>query len=427
MSYPSVVVPAIPPKPPVLSLIGSSPQPDNSSDPSINGLDLIPEAQRINMPAELWAELQERVGEEWVRGFTYAPENHYAPETRDPCDFSSVDDPPLPAPSGLTLTQVTGSLSGTAFEYQVVAKDANGHTTPCTLVPITIVTGHGVKLVWDSVRDDCTYDVYGRVSGSVGKLATVGPFNPDDGPPTYTDASATSVGAAPPISNTTGGPGAYTNLGVNVFVPFLLIARDLCSPWGWQERDFKGRALRLLENGQYWGVEKEFWTGTQAQASGWPNNYLCNSASYTDLTPVSAPPSVARGQQILQDALAQCGFGGQGMLHVQQQTTGNLLNVKRVGKVMLDIFDNIVVPGVGYDGICAGVGTPAAGTAVIFATDLVMTRVEEEGTVFPDSFAEALDRGQGGNPNLIEFRAEKHAAAYFDGACHFACRVTLAT
>ena len=48
-------------------------------------------------------------------------------------------------------------------------------------------------------------------------------------------------------------------------------------------------------------------------------------------------------------------------------------------------------------------------------------------TVFPDTFSEALDRGQDGQPNLITFRAEKFGVAYWDVAAHYAVQVTLAT
>jgi hypothetical protein len=135
--------------------------------------------------------------------------------------------------------------------------------------------------------------------------------------------------------------------------------------------------------------------------------------------------------QVLQDALAQSGFGGQGMIHVQAQTATNLTKVRRVGSMMLDMFDNIVVPDPGYPGTGpdkgegAGGKTPETGSAYIFATPLVMVRAEEEGTVFPDTFAEATDWGQGGFPNTIRFKAEKFACAYFDPSARFCCQVEL--
>ncbi len=290
-----------------------------------------------------------------------------------------------------------------------------------------VVGGSGagsVVLTWNKVADNAQYRIYGRVGGSIGLLATIGPFDHDQAA-TYTDIGSPAPGAVPPSSNTTGGPSAYTNQPIVTHVPTLVVVEDSCSSFGFEERDFKGRALRLLDNATPQAAEREFWTGALAQAKGYPNNYL-TSAATQDITPGTVP-SVTRGLQILQDALQQCGFGGQGMIHVQAQTAPNLLSVRRVGNLLLDVFDNIVVPGVGYPGTGPGGTTPPAGTAWMYATDLVLFRQEEEGTVFPDSFAEALDRGQAGQPNTIRFRAERFTAAYFDGACQFACKVTLAT
>jgi hypothetical protein len=437
--YPGVVVPAVPPRPPQLTLIGSSVRPDNKSDPP-NPVLQIGDDQLALLPDDQRKEIEAQQRDSWVRGIAYAPENHFPAVAHDPCDFGSVsgsvDEPALPAPTGLALQQSSGgTLANGAYEYQVTAVDANGETTALAATAITVSAGGGtasVILTWNKVESAdsniaLTYNVYGRVSGSIGKLATVGPFDADEAA-TYTDTGSASPGAAPPSSNTTGGPGSYTNLPIVNYQPVLLVVEDWCSTFGFSERDFKGRALRLLEAAQYQALEHELWTGALAQAQSYPNNYLDNgsAANFIDLTPAT-PPSVARGQQILQDYLAQQGFGGQGMIHCQAQTAPNLLNARRVGSLLLDIFDNIIVPGVGYPGTAANVGTPSSTTAVMFATDLVMTRVEEEGTVFPDTFAEAIDWGQSGFPNTIRFRAMKFAAAYWDGAVQAGCRVTLET
>ncbi len=426
-TYQPVVVPAVPPKGPPLSLIASSVRPGGGSDPPGPVFELGPD-QIALLPDDLRDELNARKGDAWTRGITYAPENHYAIENRSGYDSTSVDQVALGAPTGLALVAHAGggTVSAAAHAYQVTAVNANGETTAVTATTITLGAIGTVTLTWNPTADGVTYNVYGRVAGSIGLLATVGPFDPEN-LPSYTDTGAAAVGAAPPSSNTTGGVGPYTNLANVIAIPWLMDAQDSCSTFGFEERDYKGRAMRLCDNATPQALEREFWTGALAQAAGWPNNYLTNSASYTDLTPGGTAPSVARGQQILQDALASTGFGGQGMLHCQPQTTPNLLNARRVGNLLLDIFDNIIVPGVGYSGVASGVGTPAAGTAVMFATDLVMTRVESDPTVIPDTFAEALDRGQAGQPNRITFRALKYGVAYFDAAVHVAVRVTLAT
>lgn len=417
-------VPAIPPRPPQLSLLNSCVRPDNAGDkPTLPGaVDLL-----SHLPAELRAELAERKGEDWIRGFTYAPENHYAVETRDPQDFTSVDLPAIAAPVNLAAVALPSGGTQTVGlkTYEVTAVNANGETTTSAAATCTTLLNGESKLTWSPVQDADTYKVYGRVAGSLGLIGTVGPFDPDN-PPTFTDPGTPAPGAVPPVSNTTGGVGPYTNLGSVQVFPYLIVANDFCSSFGYEARDFKGRALRLLENAQHQALEREFWTGALAQAKGYPNNYLTNGSApnFADLT-AGTPVSVARGQQLLQDYLSSNGFGGQGMIHCQPQTTPSLLNARRVGGLLLDIFDNIIVPGTGYPGTTSSIAGSATNTAVMFATDLVMCRVESEGQVYPDSFQEALDRGEGGFPNRIDFRAEKFGCAYWDGAIQAGVRVTL--
>lgn len=433
-NYAGVVVPATPPLPPPLTLINSSIRPGDESDPA-GPIFQVDGKQLAALPSDLAKELRAQQGATWTRGLSYAPENHYAAVARDPCDFTTVDEPALAAPTGLALQASTaaGTLPAGTYNYQVTAVDSNGETT--ALASTQIITGSTgeVILTWNKgvatspPSDPVTYKVYGRVGGSIGLLATVGPFAHNQAA-TYTDASATAVGAAPPSTNTTGGPGSYGNLPIVNYQPFLVVVEDSCSTWGFEERDFKGRALRLLENATPKALEAEFWSGTLATAKSYPNNFLTNSSApnFVDLTPGSVP-SIARGQQILQDYLASTGFGGQGMIHCQPQTAPSLLNARRVGNLLLDVFDNIIVPGVGYPGTTTTIGTPSNTTAVMFATSMVSTRVEAEGTVFPDTFAEALDWGQSGQPNTIRFRAMKNVAAYWDGDIQAGVRVNLAT
>lgn len=246
-----------------------------------------------------------------------------------------------------------------------------------------------------------------------------------------------------PCDETTIMPLPANSPGIQVAIPYLIIAGDACSTFGFDERDFRGRATRMLDAAKYKAVEKEFATGALAAAAGWPNAFLQNEATVTDLTPGGGPPSVARGIQILQDALAEHGFGGQGMLHVQRQTASNLLTVIEDDPHFIvdddgmhDMFGNIIVPGVGYPGLGPKGAAPAAGSSWIYATDMVAFREEEDATIFPDSFAEATHWGrqtkeeaEGKKPDLantIRFEAQKFAVTQWDVAAHFACRVKLA-
>lgn len=417
-----VVVPAIPPKGPPLSLLGSALRPDKTTDP--DGQDLTT-ADLSGLPADLRAEIQARKGEAWTRGITYAPENHWAAELRDPCDTTSADLPSLPAPYELALHEVAGgTLAAHKYEYQVTAKNANGETTARAAVAIT-TTGEGsVKLTWTKVDETATYGIYGRLEGEIKHLATVGPFDDDQAAEWVDTGEKTPTGSGPPSSNTTGGKGTYTNLPIVTAIPYQIETEDYCSTFGFDKRDFKGRAERLLSNASPQAMGKEFWTGTLAKAKELPNSYLAKEGLAEIL---EGKPSVERGFEALQNALQQCGFGGQGMIHLQAQTAPNLLRVRRVGSLLLDMFDNIIVPDVGYPGTAPEGHSTESGCAWMFATDLVACRIEDEATIFTETFAEATDWGQGQDPNSIRMRARKLAIAYFDAACVFAQQVTLPT
>lgn len=210
--------------------------------------------------------------------------------------------------------------------------------------------------------------------------------------------------------------------------PIAIVTTFTCSSFGFEAIDYKGRAQRQNDLATPAALELEFWDGAIALANTAPNNYLTKSGAATILNPtLGTAVSITEGLSLLQDGLRD-GLGGQGMIHCVPGATPSLINVRRVGKFMLDEFDNIVVPGVGYSGngpIGAEHATPAAGTCWMFATDLVMTRVQKEARVFPDSMAEALDRGQDGNPNTVTFRAQRLAMAYFDGFRQYAVLVNL--
>jgi hypothetical protein len=431
-----VVVPAIPPRPPQVSLATSAVRPTNSADPSNKIFEISPE-QLAKLPDDLRRELQERQGDSWVRGFQYAPESHEAASLRGRCDFTSLDEEQLSPPGEVSLTEEAGKGTialGAKTEYVLTVVDANGETTGSAAVKHTMVAEGGVLIKWrHNYEDGQKYRIYGRTEGGEMLLiAEVGPFDAEEiGKTKFLEfldnkSKEPQAGKKVPVSNTTGGPSHfYTSPPIVTYIPVLIVAGDRCSSWGFEARDFKGRATRMNENATPRALENELWEGTISRKEGYENNFLANEATCVDLTP-GVVPSIARGTQILQDALGQCGFGGQGMIHVQAQTAPNLLGARRVGQMFYDIFDNIVIPGVGYTGFGPGNKAPPAGEAYIYATDLVMVR-EGEIEVFPDTFEEALDRGQSGFPNTITFRAERFGAAYFDGTCHFACKVKLAT
>jgi hypothetical protein len=285
----------------------------------------------------------------------------------------------------------------------------------------------GLNLVTSSIQPEDTTD--GRWTGGF----TYAPENQ------YPGVSREVCDYTTKDDSADSGPGSYGNLPIVTCYPWLVVVEDSCSSFGFEARDFIGRATRLCDNATPNAIEAEFWTGALAQAAGNGNNYLTNPASVINLTPGGTssspghtdgtPCSITRGVQILEDALASTGFGGQGMIHTMPETAPNFLGARRVGAQLLSVMDNIIIPGSGYPGTGPGGAAPASGGhAWIYATDLVQVRLDKI-QVFPDNLQEALDRGQhsSAQPNRITFRAERIVAATFDVYRHFACQVTLST
>jgi len=321
------------PAPPVLSLLKSANQPEDET------------------------------GGRWVGGFAWEPESRAAAVSRDSCDYSTPDRPALPTPvfAGTNLVAGTsGTLGAATYSYAVTFVNAEGHTAASATATVAVPAGGNgsvavtVAFPVGSSGEGVTMTVYGRVGGALGLIASgVVPTGSEGSgySATFTDTGAATPGAAPPVTNTSGGPGTYTPPGIQTYYPLMAMAEDRCSTWGFSIHDFKGRATRLLENGMAKAIGREFSSGLMAQALGYPNNYLQNGSdpNFVDVTPGSVP-SITRGIQILEDYLASTGFGGQGMIHVMPQTAPNLLGARRVGDLLLTVLDNIIVPDAGYDG-----------------------------------------------------------------------------
>jgi Baseplate J-like protein len=141
-----------------------------------------------------------------------------------------------------------GSLATGTYAYQVTAINPNVVTSsgpaetvaaPEVTVKVNGPTG-SVTLIWNQVQPAATYNVYGRTAGTIGKLATVGPFDPTE-PATYTDSGLTAPNpdVTPPAANNSGGAGDYTpNLDINAAVEAVpqiaLSSSDPAVIWRWQ-------------------------------------------------------------------------------------------------------------------------------------------------------------------------------------------------
>lgn len=213
------------------------------------------------------------------------------------------------------------------------------------------------------------------------------------------------------------------------WVPYGVTVLDVCSAMSGGGRDYAGRARRLLDAATPKAVEKEFWGGAYAQSASLPNLYLTKAGSTVVNPTPGTSVSFARGVRLLEQALADLGFGAPGMIHCRPEAVDDFeVQLRREGNLIRTLRDTIVVPGVGYSGLGpAGDSnaTPAAGKSWMFATGLVDYR---------QTTADVPDWTAGGDPpadvvnrtnNTITVHAWRTALASWDGQARFAVYVDL--
>lgn len=214
---------------------------------------------------------------------------------------------------------------------------------------------------------------------------------------------------------------AERGAGSEEYEPFLVRVADRCTPAQAVARDMRGRVTRALEIDQHYQLEREFWRGDLAVAAtpDLPNRYLTDS-NVQDLSPGGASP-LAYALAALQEALAGCRPAGRGMIHCTTTTAAlwhSKQMLRRDGALLLDVFDNIIVPGVGYDGSAPNGSIDTGGdTAYAYATGLVDSRLSP--ITITGLNGEEID--QATNEQIV--RASRFAAAYWDGCCHFGINV----
>lgn len=239
---------------------------------------------------------------------------------------------------------------------------------------------------------------------------------------TYSPDNCGESGIGDPCGFSKAIPDAEGNLS---FDPFAVWAGDKCSSFGFESRDWQERARRQLRACESAQIEAELWGGAFAQDDeDRPNRFLASEASDV-LTSSAADAGDALA--CLEQGLAQCNCGQRGMIHATRQivTEWSALNlVRRDGNQILTIHDTIVVPGAGYDG-SSPLGEPAAdGSIWAYATGLIDLRLSAVFVIPRASEVDALMReALNRDEDTVEVRAERAAAATWDGCCHFAVEI----
>lgn len=203
------------------------------------------------------------------------------------------------------------------------------------------------------------------------------------------------------IVNVVCGPGTEKPTGLNregweEYDPFVLIGRDSCSTFGFQQADYEARARRHLAAGESGGIEAELWTGALIGT----NPALAAAAS----TSLGAGLARREGLAALVQGLADRNVG-RGMIHarpylVELWGAANLLRVEQ--NRLVTWSGHTVVAGSGYPGTGPAGEAIAAGVEWAFATDAVVVHRGPLRT-YPDTIQQATDKVN----NRVEFRAER--------------------
>jgi hypothetical protein len=218
---------------------------------------------------------------------------------------------------------------------------------------------------------------------------------------------------------------------VDYVPPFVAVAQE-CSVIGGPAElaIIEDRARRLLELCATVGIARELWRGEIARdplgpddptaPEPLPNNYLANSASYSDLG-AGGDFSLLDGLAALEEGLAGCSCGGQGMIHTTSQVVTywqhlNLLERQPDGR-LLTALGTLVVADPGYDGSAQGGAAPdpTGASSWAYATGLVDVRLGPVDTL--------ADRGIVRSQNTFTVYAFRPFAATFDPCCHLAAKL----
>lgn len=206
-------------------------------------------------------------------------------------------------------------------------------------------------------------------------------------------------------------------------IPVTIWHGDTCSTAAFDAPDFQARARRALISRQSALIADELWNGAASEAAGHGNAFLNDSGAHTDITPVGGAQPLLQALALMQDTLPDH-VSGRAMIHMSRELASVYYAhdaIRREGNLLLDAFDNIIVADEGYDGTGPDGLTPDDGTSWIYGTSLVQVRLDPTVRIIPDPSepAHAINR----DDNLAEWRAERVAAAYWDGCAHLALQV----
>ena len=215
------------------------------------------------------------------------------------------------------------------------------------------------------------------------------------------------------------------------YFPFDIVTEYSCSTMGTSPEEVENLVKEHAEACAQKALEFEFWTGSLAKAvaesddwdsgtdGAYPNRYLASSAA-TDVTPTPGTGvRVKHAIALLEKALADCGCGSKGTIHLTREVASVLNRNPKEGLLSTNLGTNIIA-GVGYEGTGPD-GTDPGGTEVwAYATGPVTVRLGDV-VVTPGEKSQAINI----QDNTTKYYAQQPAAVTWDSCCHAAVLVDL--
>jgi len=218
--------------------------------------------------------------------------------------------------------------------------------------------------------------------------------------------------------------------------PFGILTRYACYTVGIKLEEAKAIALRQNEAATQKALEWELWTGGVATASGHETDRYLSSAASIDVTPGGAPIEVEKGIAALEQALADCGMGVQGTIHMSRSAASLAVTKKAVewrdGKLVSSLRTPVIA-GVGYDPTVVRAATapppqvpiappdpvgPAPTTQWMYASGPVVVHLGPSEIINIQPQVNIVT-------NEISVLAGRPAALIYDSCCTFAVNVDL--
>lgn len=232
------------------------------------------------------------------------------------------------------------------------------------------------------------------------------------------------IGPRPVVCADSAKPTDVDPAAIREYDPVYLLGADVCTTLD-TDRDRIGRARQNLLATRSYQLAQELWDGVASRAAtpDLVNAYLAiGGADGAEVLSDTAVPYVDALAQ-LDDALARCLHGTQGMIHMTPLTfalLGTAGALRAEGQRVLTPNDNIVIADAGYTGSAPGADegdapvAPAdlAAEANIYGTGLVYVRLGSEARV-GESAVDEVDR----TVNTWTTLVEQPAAATFAGCC----------